>query len=175
MGPVSPSGPSRPRSTDAFDFDAANLDIGPRPPAGARRLSGTARRTGPAATTTGLNLWSAITLPVRLVIGILSGTWYFLGKDHDERKVEQSTDLQYRHSCRYRSSDTCLVSSSHRPPLLVRVLAHLAIPRPRHSRLSGISSSLQGVQPPVEPCWIFGSDHTASFFRTCANRPRSEW
>jgi hypothetical protein len=70
MDPVSPSGPSRPRSGDTFEFDAG-------PPAGSRRSSGPRR---PAPTATGLNLWSTITFPVRLVIGILSGTWYFLGK-----------------------------------------------------------------------------------------------
>lgn len=28
----------------------------------------------------GLGLWSAITLPARLIMGILSGTWYFISE-----------------------------------------------------------------------------------------------
>lgn len=53
----------------------------PRTPIGSRRLSGTGARRIPGGTThTGLGLWSAITFPVRLVMGILSGTWYFLSQ-----------------------------------------------------------------------------------------------
>jgi FAS-associated factor 2 len=74
-----PAAGSRSGPRETFEFEDASHS--PRPPAGSRRLSGPGPRRQGSGTvaSTGLNLWSTITLPVRLVIGILSGTWYFLG------------------------------------------------------------------------------------------------
>lgn len=72
MGSDPPAGPSRSSSTSHEQLEA----MLPRAPIGARRLSGTTRNPGGV----GLGLWGAITLPVRLVMGILSGTWYFLSE-----------------------------------------------------------------------------------------------
>jgi len=76
MGEDSPVAGSRSGSRETFEFEDVNMAR----PAGSRRLSGTTpRRQGSGnVASTGLNLWSAITLPVRLIVSILSGTWYLL-------------------------------------------------------------------------------------------------
>ena len=83
MDQSAPAAGSRSDSRETFGFE--DVSHNPRQPAGSRRLSGTGLGAGPrrqgsgTVASTGLNLWNTITLPVRLVIGILSGTWYFLG------------------------------------------------------------------------------------------------
>ena len=78
MGEDAPDAGSRSGSRETFDFEDVNVGR----PTGSRRLSGTIPRRQGSGTvaSTGLNLWSAITLPVRLVVSLLSGTWYFLSK-----------------------------------------------------------------------------------------------
>jgi len=78
MGEDAPDVASRSGSRETFDFEDVNVGR----PTGSRRLSGTTPRRQGSGTvaSTGLNLWSAITLPVRLVVSLLSGTWYFLSK-----------------------------------------------------------------------------------------------
>lgn len=79
--PSSPAGPSGSNSRNTYDQFEEEAPMLPRVPVGARRLSGTRRvPVGPAGNGVGLALWSAITLPVRLVMSILSGTWYFLSE-----------------------------------------------------------------------------------------------
>ena len=177
--PGSPAGPSRAstRSYDQFEEEAPML---PRVPVGSRRLSGS--RRGPT-TSTGLGLWSAITLPVRLIMGILSGTWYFLSeypyftfgghvRQGKEGKYQCSVKgttanadmYQYQRSCRSRSYAICPVSYSHLHQYLPP--DHLGIQRPRLSRSYAIWNILRDVQQLPAPCPSSGSVPTASTSRT---------
>jgi hypothetical protein len=77
MDQDAPAAGSRSGSRETFEFEDVNTG---RPPTGSRRLSATTPRRQGSGTvaSTGLNLWSTITFPFRLVVSILSGTWYFL-------------------------------------------------------------------------------------------------
>jgi hypothetical protein len=90
--PTAPGGPSRADSRETFDFEDSSAGLA-RPPVSSRRSSGN-RRQGGTVASTGLNLWSTITLPVRLVVGLLSGTWYFLSKlPRYQARIDGSLDI----------------------------------------------------------------------------------
>ena len=82
---------SRSESREAFEFE----DVDTARPAATRRISVTApRRQGSGnVASTGLNLWSTITFPVRLIVSILSGTWYFLSKSYLSPDTDSSIDF----------------------------------------------------------------------------------
>lgn len=66
------------------------------PPPGSRRLSGSHPR--PRANSTGQTsiLWLLFALPVRIVVGAITGTWYFLGEyspPFDAEKLMISPDV----------------------------------------------------------------------------------